>query len=115
MEKLRSADYRFIAICLLLLAGTAWYTAGNFYRAFPEASIDFRVNRDEARDIGERSLAGRSNQTAGYRAAASFAYDDNTKTFLERELGLEKANQLFGARVRLWCWNYRWFKPLQKE
>ncbi len=115
LEKLTSKDYRFIAICLLLLAGTAWYTSGNFYRAFPEASIDFRVNRDDAREIAQRFLVAQGDQTAGYRDAASFSYDDDTKTFLEREIGLEKANQLFGSRVRLWRWSYRWFKPQQKE
>ena len=37
------------------------------------------------------------------------------KTFLEREAGLEKANQLMGTRVRLWRWSFRWFRPRQKE
>jgi membrane protease YdiL (CAAX protease family) len=115
LEKLAAKDYRFIAICLLLLAGTAWYTSGNFYRAFPEASIDFRVNRDDAREIAGRFLTAQGTQTAGYRDAASFAYDDEAKTFLERELGLEKANQVLSSRVRLWRWGYRWFKPQQKE
>src|SRR5580700_1796530 len=115
MEKLRAPDYRFIAICLLLLAGTAWYTAGNFYRAFPEASIDFRVNRDEAREIAHQFLSSQGDNTSGYSDAASFAYDDTAKTFLEREAGLEKANQILSTRVRLWRWAYRWFKPLQKE
>jgi membrane protease YdiL (CAAX protease family) len=115
LEKLGSRDYRFIAVCLLLLAGTAWYTSGNFYRAFPEASIDFRVNRDDAREIAGRFLAAQGAQTAGYRDAASFSYDDDAKTFLERELGLEKANRILGSRVRLWRWSYRWFKPQQKE
>jgi membrane protease YdiL (CAAX protease family) len=115
LEKLGSKDYRFIAICLLLLAGTAWYTSGNFYRAFPEASIDFRVNRDDAREIAGRFLAAQGAQTAGYRDAASFSYDDDAKTFLERELGLERANQILSSRVRLWRWSYRWFKAQQKE
>lgn len=115
LEKLAAKDYRFIAVCAILLAGTAWYTSRNFYRAFPEASIDFRVNRDEARDIAGRFLAAQGERTAGYRDASSFTYDDDAKTFLERELGLEKANQLLGSRVRLWRWDYRWFKPQQKE
>ncbi len=115
LEKLEAKDYRFIAICLVLLAGTAWYASQNFYRAFPEASIDFRVNRDEGREIAGRFLAAQSAKTTGYRAASSFSYDDETKTFLERELGLEKANQLLGSRVRLWRWSYRWFQPQQKE
>jgi membrane protease YdiL (CAAX protease family) len=115
MEKLRAPDYRFILVCLLLLAGTAWYTAGNFYRAFPEASIDFRVNRDEAREIARQFLGSQGDNTAGYRDAASFAYDDQAKTFLEREAGLEQASQILSTRVRLWRWAYRWYRPLQKE
>jgi membrane protease YdiL (CAAX protease family) len=115
MEKLRAPDYRFIAVCLLLLAGTAWYTAGNFYRAFPEASIDFRVNRDEARELARQFLGSQGDNTAGYRDAASFAYDDEAKTFLEREAGLERASQILSTRVRLWRWAYRWYRPLQKE
>jgi membrane protease YdiL (CAAX protease family) len=115
MEKLRAPDYRFIVVCLLLLGGTAWYTAGNFYRAFPEASIDFRVNRDEAREIARQFLGSQGDNTAGYRDAASFAYDDEAKTFLEREAGLERASQILSTRVRLWRWAYRWYRPQQKE
>ncbi len=114
-ERLSGSDYRFIAICLALLAATVWFSAGNFYRAFPEASIDFQVNRDDARDIAIRFLAAQTYHVDGYRTAAQFDYDDEAKTFLERELGLERANHLMGSRIRLWRWNYRWFRPLQKE
>jgi hypothetical protein len=57
-ERLRASDYRFIAICLALLAATAWYSARNFYRAFPEASIDFRATREDAQALAEKFLAG---------------------------------------------------------
>ena len=114
-DRLVAADYRFIAICLALLAATVWFSAGNFYRAFPEASIDFRVNRADARVLANRFLGAQGYNTTGYRDAASFTYDDDAKTFLEREAGAERANRLMGSRVRLWRWSYRWFKPLQKE
>jgi membrane protease YdiL (CAAX protease family) len=114
-EKLAGRDLRFIAICLALFAAATWFAAGNFYRAFPEASIDFRVSRDDGRARAERFLAGRAYALAGYRQAASFTYDDDAKTFLEREIGLERANRLMGTRVRLWRWSYRWFRPRQKE
>src|SRR2546430_15165429 len=35
-ERLQRSDYRILAICLALLAGTVWFSAGNFYRAFPD-------------------------------------------------------------------------------
>ena len=114
-ERLGATDYRFIAICLALLAGTAWYSARNFYRAFPEASIDFRATREEAQGLAAKFLEGQGYRTDGYRLASRFDYDENAKTYLEREAGLEQANRIMGTRVRLWRWAYRWFRPGQKE
>jgi len=114
-ERLQAKDYRFIAICLAMLAGTAWYSARNFHRAFPEASIDFRVTREGGRALAENFLAGQGYQTGGYRFASRFNFDDDAKTFLEREAGLERANRIMGSQVRLWRWQYRWFQPGRKE
>ena len=114
-ERLRTSDYRFIAVCLVLFAGAAWYSVRNFYRAFPEASIDFRVGRDDAQVLAGRFLAGQGYRVEGYRQASRFSFDDEAKTFLEREAGLEQANRIMGTRVRLWRWGYRWFRPQQKE
>jgi hypothetical protein len=61
-ERFVPADYRFIAVCLALLAACVWFTAGNFYRAFPEASIDFRVSRAEAQTRAQQFL-----ESQGYR------------------------------------------------
>jgi membrane protease YdiL (CAAX protease family) len=114
-ERLTAADHRFLLICVLLLALTVWFSATYFYRAFPEASIDFAVTRGQSLELAQHFLTSQGYQTAGYREAGRFNYDDRAKTFLERELGLEKANQLMGRRVRLWRWSHRWFRPLQKE
>ncbi len=114
-ERLQAADLRFLAICLVLLAATTWFSVRFFYRAFPEASIDFRVNRGQAAELAAKFLAGRGFDTAGYQHAARFEFDNEAKTFLERELGLERANQILGSQVRLWRWSNRWFRPLQKQ
>ncbi|MCU1234327.1 MAG: Abortive infection protein [Candidatus Solibacter sp.] len=114
-ERLRASDHRFIAICVFLLATATWFSARNFYRAFPEASIDFKVSRDDAQILAGKFLAAQGYRTEGYRQAAQFTYDEEAKTFLEREVGLERANQIMGTRVPLWRWAYRWFRPLQKE
>jgi membrane protease YdiL (CAAX protease family) len=114
-EKLRASDLRFIAICALLLFATVWFSARNFHRAFPEASIDFRVNRDQGEVLAGRFLAAQGYRTGLYREASSFTYDDDAKTFLEREAGLERANRIMSTRVHLWRWSYRWFRPLHKE
>src|SRR5262245_43040969 len=114
-ERFGRSDYRFLAVCLALLAATTWFSVRNFYRAFPEASIDFRVSRPEGETIASALLAGRVHAIANYRQASSFSFDDDAKTFLEREAGPEQANRLLGTRIRLWRWSYRWFRPLQKE
>jgi membrane protease YdiL (CAAX protease family) len=114
-ERFGASDYRFLAVCLFLLAAATWFSVGNFYRAFPEASIDFRVSRGEGESIALRFLDGHKYDTRDYRSASAFSFDDHAKTFLEREAGLERANQLMGSRVRLWRWSYRWFRPRQKE
>ena len=87
----------------------------NFYRAFPEASIDFRVNRDGGRSLAERFLAGQHYNLAGYRRASRFDFDNRAKTFIEREAGLEQANRLMGSRLHMWRWEYRWFQPQHEE
>ncbi|MGD0496852.1 MAG: CPBP family intramembrane glutamic endopeptidase [Bryobacteraceae bacterium] len=114
-ERFHSADYRFIAVCAALLAAATWFSVRNFHRAFPEASIDFRVSREEAQRTAARFLTGQGYLIDGYRQASRFNFDDDAKTFLEREAGLEQANRIMGTRVRLWRWSYRWFRPQQKE
>jgi membrane protease YdiL (CAAX protease family) len=111
-ERLGRSDYRFLAVCLVLFSATVWYSVRNFHRAFPEASIDFRVSRTEGESMAANFLHA---DIAGYRSASSFTFDDEAKTFLEREAGLEVANRIMGSKVRLWRWSYRWFRPLQKE
>jgi len=114
-ERFRSSDYRFLIICLILAAACTWFCVRYYQRAFPEASIDFRVNREDAGSTAAKFLSDRGYRITGYRHAARFDFDDNAKTFLERELGLEQANRIMGSTVRLWHWSNRWFRPQQKE
>jgi len=114
-ERFTAGDLRFVFICLALLVVTVWFSATSFYKAFPEASIDFRVTRDDARLLAEKFLSAQGHDVRAYREASRFSFDDSAKTFLERELGLEAANRLMGSHVRLWRWSHRWFRPQQKE
>src|SRR5262245_39220981 len=114
-EHFRASDYRFVATCAILFAVSFWFSARYFYRAFPEASIDFRITREGARIKAERLLSEVGFQIWDYRHASRFSFDDEAKTFLERELGLERANGLISSQVRIWRWSNRWFRPLHKE
>jgi membrane protease YdiL (CAAX protease family) len=110
-----TGDFRFVLICILICVGSLWIGTSYFYRAFPEASIDFRVDRLSSQPIAAKFLASQGLDTSGYLHASAFQYDNQSKVFIERELGLKKANALMKNQVHLWRWGHRWFKPKQKE
>ena len=107
-------DRIFILLCLLtIVAGALVFRAG-FSRAFPEASIDFKVTREEAIRRGAEALHARGFVLEGMRPLAIFDGDDEAKVYLERTLGLEKANPIFRTTVPVWRWSVRWVRPLEK-
>ena len=116
MERhLHKRDFLLVLACALVAALSLAVGSHYFYRAFPEASIDFRITREQARDQALGFLRERGLDLEGFRHSAIFSYDSAAKTFLERELGLEGASGLIGDPVRLWTWSNRWVRELQKE
>jgi membrane protease YdiL (CAAX protease family) len=113
--KLTSTHYRIVGITVLVAAVSLGIAIKYFSRAFPEASIDFRVSRTDSESIAASFLAARHLDGRGYRHAAAFDYDDDSKLYLERTLGLERMNQLTSGPIHLWRWSHRWFKPQQIE
>src|SRR6266550_4190974 len=115
MDRLTRRDWLFIAVCVALFAASLAIALTNFSRAFPEASIDFKVDRGASRVVAERVLHDERIAFAGMRNTASFESDDSAKIFLERTLGLDRAQSVMRNDVRLWSWHQRWFRPQQEE
>ncbi|HEX9984899.1 MAG TPA: CPBP family intramembrane glutamic endopeptidase [Thermoanaerobaculia bacterium] len=115
MHKLTRNDWIFIAVCTAL-AVVALFVI-NFYSeaAFPEASIDFKFDRDDSQKVAETLLRSQQLSTEGMKHAALFDSDGQARIFLERSLGLEAANQVMRRDVHLWTWHHRWFRPLEEE
>ncbi len=113
--KLTLAQYKIIAVAVAVAALSLGVSVKYFWRAFPEASIDLRVNRDDSMVLAQKFLTERGIRLDGYRHAARFGFDEETKLYLERTQGLERMNQLTRGPIRLWRWAQRWFKPQQKE
>ena len=86
-----------------------------FFRAFPEASVNFKVTRADALARAQAFAEGQGFSLQGYQSAIVFNVDDDTKTFLEREVGLEQANRLMSSELSVWYWDTRFFRPQQKE
>jgi membrane protease YdiL (CAAX protease family) len=113
--KLTAAQYRVIGIALVVAVVSLAISLKYFRRTFPEATLDLRVNREDSEKIAQSFLAARGLKIDGYRHTAIFTYDDDTKLFLEKTLGLDRLNQLTSGPVHLWRWSDRWFRPQQQE
>jgi hypothetical protein len=114
-ERLSGSDKRALLLWVALgIIGTI-FAYRYFFRAFPEASVDFRVTRGEALKLAENFVRGLGENAGGYRSAIVFNVDDNAKTYLERELGLKQANQLMSSELDIWYWDVRVFKAEQGE
>ncbi len=113
--KLTAKENKVIAMAVVVSAVALATSMKYFWRAFPEASIDFRVNRADSAPLAEKFLAERGLCLEGYGHAVVFDYDDQTKLYLERTQGLARMNGLTRGPIRIWRWSHRWFKPQQKE
>lgn len=113
--KLNFKDTRVIVVAVVVAGVSLAIGVKYFSHAFPEASIHFRVNRNESARIAAQFLRARGFHLAGYRHAAVFNYDDEAKLYLERTQGLKRMDRLTSGPVHLWRWSHRWFRPLHKE
>src|SRR5208282_2626585 len=113
--KLASADRRVIIIAIVVAGISLAIGVKYFSHAFPEAAIEFRVNRDDSTPLARKFLSDRGWSISGYRHAAVFEYDDDAKVYLERTQGLMRMNTLTRGPIHLWHWSHRWFIPQQKE
>jgi len=112
---LTPADRRIITIAIVIAGISLAIGVKYFSHAFPEAAIEFRVNRDDSTPLATNFLAARGWIVAGYQHAAVFDFDDEAKVYLERTQGLARMNTLTRGPIHLWHWSHRWFKPQQKE
>jgi len=114
-ERLSGSEKRALLLWVALGIIGAAFAYKYFFRAFPEASVDFRVTRPEALKLAQSFVAGLGESVSDYRSAIVFSVDDDAKTYLERELGLQQANQLMSSQLHVWYWDVRFFRPLQEE
>ena len=115
LERLNRKDARVLLLWILAGVIGAVVARTYFFRAFPEASVDFKVSRTEALSVARQFASAQGAQLGGYDSSIVFDLDDTAKTYLEREVGLQEANQMMAGEVHIWYWQTRFFRPLQKE
>jgi membrane protease YdiL (CAAX protease family) len=114
-ERLTGSDKRALILWVLLGVVGLAFAHRYFFRAFPEASVDFKVSRAEALARAQKFVGSLGEDVSEYQSAIVFDLDDNAKTYLEREVGLQQANRLMSSELNIWYWNVRFFKPQQEE
>ncbi len=115
-DRLTGSDKRALLLWILLGIVGAVFAYKFYFRAFPEASVDLQVSRGEAEERAKDFVTSLNENITGYRTAVEFSVEDESKTFLERKLGLERANQLMASQaVSVWYWDVRFFRPQQEE
>lgn len=108
-------DTLFVIVCLILSALSIGIVVRYFHAAFPEAAIDLKYDRRTSEPIAERVLDRLRLPHGGMKHAVTFESDGLARIYLERTLGLERANVVTRDEVKAWYWRHRWFKPMQEE
>jgi CAAX prenyl protease-like protein len=114
-DRLSGSDKRVLLLWVLCGLVGALFAQRYFFQAFPEASVDFKVSRADAQARAKRFVEGLGENLNGYESTIVFDVDENAKTYLERELGLQQANQLMSGQLNIWYWDVRFFRPKQEE
>ncbi len=113
--KFTRRDTLFFLACVLIATISLCYLSANYHRAFPEYNIKFNVDRATSIRLAQNFLTQLGWDLNGYRHAVVFEIDEQSKTFLERELGPEGSNEILQEHFPVWHWSNRWFKPLSPE
>lgn len=105
------------ALLLWVAAGIIglFFAQKYFFQAFPEASVNFQVSREEALERARKFVTGLGENLSGYKSSIIFDVDEDAMVYLERQLGLREANRLMSSELNIWYWEVRFFKPLQEE
>lgn len=108
-------DKKWVLVFLILGAVGLSFYLRYYEQAIPTASLNFKFTRAEAYQKAEDFVKAMGFDPTEYRSAHVFGHAGLKQIFLERTLGLEKANALARDWVSIWYWHVRWFKSLEKE
>ena len=95
-------------VSFLILGGLGLICYIQLYdRASPDASLNFRLDREQAHRAAEDYLKRLGYDLTDYESAQVFAQSSLSQVFLERTLGLAEANNLVREWISVWYWHIR--------
>jgi membrane protease YdiL (CAAX protease family) len=113
MARSDRSDARFLIVCSVIAAVSIAVIVWGFDETFPEASIEFRVDRDGSREIAARFLEQIGIGSGFEKSSSRFGWDSRAKIFLERNLDSDQLESTLENDVEIWYWRHRWFTPLE--
>lgn len=114
-DRLTGSDKRTLLLWIGLGILGILFAQRFFFRAFPEASVEFKITRSDAMTRAKAFAESMGENVSGYESTIVFQVSETSKTYLERELGLSEANRLMSGDLNLWFWEVRFFRPQQEE
>lgn len=103
----------FLLVVLGLIGMLTYCLKAN--EVFPAASIDLKLGQSKVQEISKTWADATGYKKDDAKISTVFDYDNESKTFLEYELGSKEANALMKGDLPIWYWTTRMCKPLQME
>ncbi len=101
-------------LMVLALVGFALYVKLDT-RVFPAASIDLKYSREQIAKQSREKAEHYGYKTDATIESTTFTFFNESKTYLEYELGLDEANRLMKDKVPVWSWTTRYCKQNDLE
>jgi len=84
-------------------------------RVFPAASIDLKYSREQIAEQARGYAKRFGYEKTRPIESTTFTFFNESKTFLEYELGLDEANRLMREKIPVWAWTTRFCQQYQLE
>ena len=78
-DRLTGSEKRALILWVVLGILGVLFAYKYFFRAFPEASVNFQISRGEAVARAQKFVGGLGENISDYRSAIVFDVDDNAK------------------------------------
>jgi len=114
VQRLASRRFDVLLTLLGVLGIVLFLTLYN--EAFPDATIDLALSRDQIAQRANDYLKSQGYDVSNYESVVDFSQSWWASVYLQRTLGVAETNRVVKAeRLPIWTWNARWFKPQQQE
>lgn len=86
-----------------------------YNKTFPAASVNISINKQQAYSCAQDFLTENGFDVSQFHRTISFASDNYSGIYLQKKLGMAKANEMVAGGLPIWYWRVRYYKELDKK